>query len=67
MDLAMQRVKRRVKPATWEAFQLTAVDGLTGADAAQKLQMAVAHVFVAKNRVQKMLQEEARILKNGRR
>jgi RNA polymerase sigma factor (sigma-70 family) len=67
VDLAMQQVKKRVKPATWEAFQLTAVDGLTGADAAQKLQMPVAHVFVAKNRVQKMLQEEARILRNGRR
>ena len=64
-ELAMQRVKKRVKPTTWEAFQLTAVDGLTGADAAQKLQMPVAHVFVAKNRVQKMLQEEARFLKNG--
>ena len=51
-------------PATWDAFQLTAIDGLSGADAAQKLQIPVAHVFVAKNRVQKMLQEEVRILKN---
>jgi RNA polymerase sigma factor (sigma-70 family) len=65
-DLAMQRVKKRVKPTTWEAFQLTAVEGLSGADAAQRLQIPVAHVFVAKNRVQKMLQEEARNLGNGR-
>jgi len=64
LELAMHRVKKRVKPATWDAFQLTVVEGLTGAAAAAKLQRPVAHVFVAKNRVQKMLQEEARILKN---
>jgi RNA polymerase sigma factor (sigma-70 family) len=62
LELAMQRVKQRVKASTWEAFQLTALDGLSGATAAQMLQIPVAHVFVAKNRVQKMLQEETRIL-----
>jgi DNA-directed RNA polymerase specialized sigma24 family protein len=67
LELAMHRVKNRVNPATWQAFQLTAVEGLAGADAAQNLQIPVAHVFVAKNRVQKMLQEEARILRNGKR
>lgn len=66
LEVAMHRVKGRVKPLTWDAFHLTAVEGLPGADAAQKLGMAVAHVFVAKHRVQKMLQEEVRILKDGR-
>jgi RNA polymerase sigma factor (sigma-70 family) len=65
IDLAMHRVKKRVKPSTWQAFQLTVVEGLSGADAAQKLQIPVAHVFVAKNRVETMLQEEARILRRG--
>jgi hypothetical protein len=46
-----------------DAFRLTAIEGLAGADAALKLGMAVAHVFVAKHRVQKMLQEEVRLLK----
>jgi len=64
LELAMHRVKRRVKPPTWQAFQLTVIEGLFGVDAAQKLQIPVAHVFVAKNRVQKMLREEARILRN---
>ncbi|MFI5461276.1 MAG: RNA polymerase sigma factor [Isosphaerales bacterium] len=67
LELAMYRVKKRVKPGTWDAFQLTVISGLSGADAAKKLQIPVAHVFVAKNRVQKMLQEEARILKNDPR
>ena len=63
LELAMHRVKKRVKPGTWDAFHLTAVEGLSGAAAAVKLEIPVAHVFVAKNRVQRMLQEEARILK----
>jgi RNA polymerase sigma factor (sigma-70 family) len=64
LELAMQLVKRRVKPTTWDAFALTAVEGLSGVAAAQKLQMPVAHVFVAKSRVQKMVRDEARALKN---
>jgi RNA polymerase sigma factor (sigma-70 family) len=67
LNLAMHRVKNRVKPATWQAFHLTAIEGLSGADAAQRLRIPVAHVFVGKNRVQKMLQEEARILRNGKK
>ena len=63
LELAMHRVKKRVKPATWDAFHLTAIEGLSGRRRRAKLQIPVAHVFVAKNRVQKMLQEEARILK----
>jgi RNA polymerase sigma factor (sigma-70 family) len=65
LDTAMNHIKGRVKPATWDAFQLTAIEGLSGVEAAQKLGIAVAHVFVAKHRVQKMLQEEVRILKDG--
>ena len=43
---------------TWQAFHLTAIDGLSGADAAERIPMAVAQVFVAKRRVQKAIQEE---------
>jgi RNA polymerase sigma factor (sigma-70 family) len=65
LDLAMHHVKKRVKDSTWEAFRLTALDGLTGVDAAGRLGIPVASVFVAKHRVQKMLQEEVQILKDG--
>jgi RNA polymerase sigma-70 factor (ECF subfamily) len=61
--IAKRRVERRVKPVTWDAFQLTALEGLTGQDAARRLRIPVAHVFVARNRVQKLLQEEIRIMK----
>jgi RNA polymerase sigma factor (sigma-70 family) len=62
-QMAMRRVQKRVKPTTWDAFRLTALDGLSGQQAGEQLQMPVAHVFVAKNRVQKLLQEELTIMK----
>ncbi len=62
LDLAMRRVEKRVKPANWRAFQLTAIDGRAGADAARELGLTVARVFIAKHRVQRMLEEEMRIL-----
>jgi RNA polymerase sigma-70 factor (ECF subfamily) len=58
LEEAMTRVQERVAPQTWEAFRLTALDGLSGAAAAERIPMQVAQVFVAKRRVQKMLQEE---------
>jgi RNA polymerase sigma-70 factor (ECF subfamily) len=63
--IAMRRIQKRVKPVTWDAFHLTAREGLTGKDAARRLRIPVAHVFVARNRVQKLLQEEVRIMKDG--
>jgi RNA polymerase sigma-70 factor (ECF subfamily) len=58
LEQAMLRVRLRVAPQTWQAFHLTALEGLSGAEAAQRIPMQVAQVFVAKRRVQKMLREE---------
>jgi RNA polymerase sigma-70 factor (ECF subfamily) len=55
---AQTQVSRRVEPHTWEAFRLTALEGLAGADAAARLGMKVATVYKAKSKVQKMLREE---------
>jgi RNA polymerase sigma-70 factor (ECF subfamily) len=57
LEEAMTRVRLRVEPQTWEAFRLTALEGLSGAEAAERIPMQVAQVFVAKRRVQKMLQD----------
>ena len=65
LEVAMHRIKARVKSGTWDAFQLTAIEGLSGVEAAERLGIPVAHVFVAKHRVQKMLQEDVQILKDG--
>ena len=64
LEVAMRRIKGRAKPSNWEAFHLTAIEGLSGAEAAQKLGIPVGHVFVAKHRVQKLLQDEVRMLKH---
>jgi RNA polymerase sigma-70 factor (ECF subfamily) len=62
---ATSRVRARVDPHTWEAFRLTAIDGITGADAAERLGIKVLTVFKAKSKVQKMLQEEVSRLEGG--
>jgi RNA polymerase sigma factor (sigma-70 family) len=58
LEEAMGRVRLRVAPQTWSACVLTALQGLSGAEAAERIPMQVAQVFIAKRRVQKMLQEE---------
>jgi RNA polymerase sigma factor (sigma-70 family) len=60
LDEAMARIRLRVEPRTWEAFRLTTLEGLTGAEAAERAGMEVATVYKAKSRVQKMLKEETR-------
>jgi RNA polymerase sigma-70 factor (ECF subfamily) len=57
-EVASQRVRLRIESQTWEAFRLTAIDGLSGAEAAERLGMKVATVFVVKGRVQQMLRDE---------
>jgi RNA polymerase sigma-70 factor (ECF subfamily) len=62
LEEAMARVRTRVTPRTWEAFERTAFQGQSGAEAAKALDMKVATVFVARSKVQKMIQEEMRNL-----
>jgi RNA polymerase sigma-70 factor (ECF subfamily) len=62
MERATRRVRERVEPRTWEAFRLTALDGLSGAEAAARLGMHVGAVFKAKSNGKKQLQEEIRQL-----
>ena len=58
LEAAKVRVRLRVAPHTWEAFRLVALAGRQVADVAAMVQMQVAMVYVAKSKVQKMLQEE---------
>jgi RNA polymerase sigma-70 factor (ECF subfamily) len=65
LEAAKVRVRLRVAPHTWEAFRLMALDGLPVAEVAAKVDMQVAMVYVAKSKVQKMLQEEIGKLEMG--
>jgi RNA polymerase sigma-70 factor (ECF subfamily) len=58
LEEAMLRVRLRVAPQTWQAFRLTALEGLSGTKAAARIPMRVAQVFVARRRVQRMLRDE---------
>ena len=58
LQTAVARVRQRVAPSTWDAFRLTALEGLSGAAAAAQLGMKAATVYVARSTVQRMLQEE---------
>lgn len=62
LEEAKARVQARVGPRTWQAFHLTAYEGLTGAEAARRLEMNVITVFTAKSKVLKLLQKEIRKL-----
>jgi RNA polymerase sigma factor (sigma-70 family) len=55
---AMEIVQSRVQPQTWEAFRLTALEGLPGVETARRLGMSVAGVYKARSRVQQLLRDE---------
>lgn len=58
LEAAKLRVRLRVAPHTWEAFRLLALEGLPVTEVAARVRLQVAMVYVAKSKVQKMLQEE---------
>jgi RNA polymerase sigma-70 factor (ECF subfamily) len=59
---AMERIKDEFQPATWQAFQLTAIDGVTPGQAAARVKLSVGAVYVAKSRVIARLREEIEAL-----
>ncbi len=65
LEAAKVQVRLRVAPHTWEAFRLVALEGQPVAKVAAVVHMQVAMVYVAKSKVQKMLQEEIRKLEEG--
>jgi RNA polymerase sigma factor (sigma-70 family) len=64
-DEAMARVRLRVAPRNWEAFRLTAIEGLSGADAGARIGMEVSAVFKSKSRIQNTLKDEVRKLEEA--
>jgi len=58
LEEALARVRLLVPERRWEAFRLTALEGLSGAEAGARLEMNVTTVFTSKCKVQKLVQEE---------
>ena len=51
-------VQIRVKPTTWQIYQLAAVQQLPATSVAEQLCIKISEVYVAKSRVIKMLRDE---------
>jgi RNA polymerase sigma-70 factor (ECF subfamily) len=60
--MACARARARVETLTWEAFRLTAYEGISGDEVAARLGMTRANVFKAKSRVMRFLREEIKQL-----
>ena len=56
-EQAMEQVRGRVEAHTWEAFRLTAVDGVPAAEVAEQLGMRVATVYRARSVVQALIRD----------
>ena len=65
LEAAKVRVRLRVAPHTWEAFRLIALEGLPVGQVAARVHLQAAMVYVAKSKVQRMLQEEIGKLETG--
>ena len=60
LEEAERRVRQRIAVHTWEAYRLTAIEGLSGAAAASRLGMKVTAVFISRSNVTKQLQTEVK-------
>jgi RNA polymerase sigma-70 factor (ECF subfamily) len=59
LDCLMDLVKEEFEPVTLQAFRRLALDGVSGAAAAQELGLSIAAVYVAKSRVLQRIRQEA--------
>ena len=58
---AADRIRTRVKEATWLAFWKTAVESQSPESVAEQLEMTVGAVYVARSRVIAKLAEETKV------
>jgi RNA polymerase sigma-70 factor (ECF subfamily) len=65
LEKAMAVVRAQAAPHNWQAFALTALEGVDPAEAARRLGLNIARVYAARNRIQKRLQEACRKLEGG--
>lgn len=62
LEMALAKAKARVAENTWLAFKLAALDGVAPQTVADQLGVRVSQVYLARHRVQKLVQEEIRAI-----
>lgn len=65
LEMALVRARERVAENTWLAFKLSAIDSVAPQAVADQLGIRVSQVYLAKHRVQKLIQEEIRDLEGS--
>ena len=65
LEVALLRAKARVADNTWLAFKLAALDGVPPQAVADQLGVRVSQVYLAKHRLQKLVQEEIRAIEGA--
>ena len=63
-SLAMDRIRGEFQEKTWQAFWLTAVEGVTANEAARQVELSPGAVYVAKSRVLARLKAEVQTLQS---
>ena len=64
VDVAMQKVRRRVSPEHYQLFHLHAVKGLGVRDVARLTGASVANVYVTYHRISHQIKKEVRLLES---
>jgi RNA polymerase sigma-70 factor (ECF subfamily) len=54
----LEEAMLRVAPHNWEAYRLTALEGVPARETAQRLSMKIANVYAARSNVQRLLREQ---------
>lgn len=62
-SIAMDRVKGEFHENTWQAFWLTAVEGLAASEVAKRVGMSAGAIYVAKSRVLARLKDEVEAMR----
>ena len=62
MEVAIQRVKRTVSIEQYQMFDLFVLKGWPAKDVARTLGVTMAHVYVAKHRLSKLIRKEVAAL-----
>lgn len=57
-ELAMKRIQNEFQDTTWQAFWLTAINGISAAEASEQTGLSTGAVYVAKSRVLARLKSE---------
>jgi RNA polymerase sigma-70 factor (ECF subfamily) len=61
--LAMEKIKGEFQESSWQAFWLTAVEGLSAAEVSKRIGLSTGAIYVAKSRVLARLKDEVEAMR----